>query len=348
MRIVHLVRSDRFAGVEQFVLRLAIAQVRAGHRVEVLGGAPDRMADASRAAGVAWHPASAVRTALSALRARRDDADVVNTHMTDADVTAVLALGRRGPALVSTRHFALPRGRVLGIPLDLFVRRRVDAEIAISSAVAEATGIPSTVVHSGVPAASPSPATTPARMILMAQRLQPEKRADIGIRAFAASGLADRGWRLDIAGDGPLRAELEELIDTLGAGGSVRLRGFRDDMPDLLRTASLFLAPCDIEGLGLAVLEAMAAGVAPVAAAAAGHLDVLAGLDERSGFRAGDVEDAADALRAFAGDDERRARLAEAAQRRARTEFSLDQQVAGSDEVYRRAIEHARARGWRP
>lgn len=346
MRIVHLVCSDRFAGVEQFVLRLAIAQAGAGHRVEVLGGAADRMANTARAAGVVWASASGVSAALTSLRARRDDADVVNTHMTDADAAAVLALGRRGPALVSTRHFALRRGRVLGIPIDRLVRRRVDAEIAISTAVAEATGLPSTVVHSGVPA-SESATRAPERLVLMAQRLQPEKRAETGIRAFAASGLSHDGWRLEIAGDGRLRGELQRLIDDLDLRESVRLLGFRDDVPALLGRAAVFLAPCEIEGLGLAVLEAMSAGVAPVAAAAAGHLDVLSGLDELSGYRPGDIEDAARALRGLAADPERRDRLAVAARDRARSEFSLGRQVAGTHAVYREAIRRATERGWR-
>jgi len=341
MRIVHLVCSDRFAGVEQFVLRLAVAQREAGHEVDVLGGAPERMSGPLRESGVAWSPAVGLWDGVRALRARRRTADVVNTHMTNADAAAVLALGRRRPALVSTRHFASRRGSVLGIRVDALVRRRVDAEIAISSAVAAAIGVPSVVVHSGVPSA-PADAGVPAereRVVLMAQRLQPEKRTDTGIRAFAASGLAHDGWRLDIAGDGPLRADLEALVDELGVSDAVRLLGFREDLPARLERAALFLAPCEVEGLGLALIEAMAAGAASVAASAAGHLDVLQGLDARSGYRPGDIPDAADALRTLAEDEERRMRLAEQAGERARTEFSLAQQSARTDDVYRRAIE---------
>jgi glycosyltransferase involved in cell wall biosynthesis len=279
-----------------------------------------------------------------ALRARRRATDVVNTHMTNADAAAVLALGARGPALVSTRHFASPRGRVLGIPVDALVRRRLDAEISISSAVADTVGVPSAVVHSGVPSV-PTDGVGSApreRVVLMAQRLQPEKSTETGIRAFAVSGLAHDGWRLDIAGEGPLRADLERLIDELGSADAIRLLGFRDDLPALLERAALFLAPCEVEGLGLALIEAMAAGAAPVAASAAGHLDVLAGLDERSGYRPGDVKDAAEALRDLAQDEGRRRRLAEQARHRARTEFSLTQQADRTDEVYRLAIERRR------
>lgn len=336
MRIVHVVCSDRFAGVEQFVLRLAAAQAAAGHDVQVLGGAAEGMREPLRAAAVSWAPVTGVREAAAALRRLRRTAEVVNTHMTDADVAAVLGLGRSGPALVSTRHFASRRGRALGVPIDVLVRGRVDAEIAISSAVAAAAATRATIVHSGVPATAGTP--RPERIVLMAQRLQPEKGTENGIRAFVASGLAHDGWRLDIAGDGALRPHLQRLIDELDAGRTVRLLGFRDDVPALLETAGLFLAPCEVEGLGLAVLEAMSAGVAPVAAAAAGHRDVLAGLDERSGYRPGDIEDAAAALRVLGGDEQRRARLARSARERAHTAFSLAAQVERTDDVYRTAV----------
>lgn len=345
MRIMHLVCSDRFAGVEQFVLRLALAQAADGHDVHVAGGAANRMRDPLRAAGASWDPVVGLRDALRAAHSRRSEVQVVNSHMTDADVAAALALGRHGPALVSTRHFSRRRGRTLGVPVDTFLSRRVDAEISISSAVADATGVPSTVVRTGVPHVDVT--ARPGAVVLMAQRLQPEKRTDLGIRAFVASGLAAQDWRLDIAGDGVLRGHLQRLIDDLGATSSVRLLGFRDDLPDLLSGASLFLAPCDVEGLGLAVLEAMATGVAPIASASAGHLDVLAGLDERSGFHPGDVQDAAGALRVLASDPTRRSQLAEAARRRVATEFSVRQQVDGTERVYLRAIERAGRRGWR-
>ena len=89
--------------------------------------------------------------------------------------------------------------------------------------------------------AAPADATR-SRTVLMAQRLQPEKRTRIGLAAFAASGLADDGWRLQIAGAGPELALLEEDAASLGVDGAVDLLGFRDDVAQLYRRAGLFLA----------------------------------------------------------------------------------------------------------
>ena len=109
-------------------------------------------------AGVGHTAAARTLEVVGALRGLHAHADVVNTHMTAADVAAVVALRwRRGrPAVVSTRHFASPRGRIGPLPLDRLVGGTVDAELAISRAVAASIGRPSTVVHSGLDPRDPS------------------------------------------------------------------------------------------------------------------------------------------------------------------------------------------------
>ena len=171
----------------------------------------------------------------------------------------------------------------------------------------------------------------------MAQRLQPEKRTDVGIRAFAASGLADDGWTLEVAGIGPEREALESLADELGISSAVEFLGYRADLPLVMDRAGLLIAPCPVEGLGLTLLEAMAGGLPVVAAGAAGHLDVLAGLDPRAMFPPGDVDAAARNLRSLAEDEAGRNALALAARKRQQREFSLRAQAAATEAVYRSA-----------
>lgn len=341
LRILHAIRSDGFGGVEQFVLRLAISQAAAGHVVHVIGGDPARMEPALRGAGVGHTPTpdSAIAVAR-AVSARAGHADVVNSHMSAADLAAVwgLASNRRAPALVSTRHFASARGRIGPVPIDTLVRRRIREEISISHAVAQAIGRASTVVHSGVPEAPEG--THRTRTVLIAQRLEAEKRTDLGIRAFAAAGLGDRGWTLDVAGDGAERPALETLARGLGI--PVTFIGFRNDLPSRFATAGMLLAPCPVEGLGLTVLEAMAAGAPVVAANGGGHTEILDGLDPRALYTPDSPDAAAASLRSLADDGSGRARLGTAARERQRSAFSLTAQVAGTDSVYRAALESAR------
>lgn len=344
LRIIHAIRSDAFAGVEQFVARLAIRQARDGHLVHVIGGSPARMQRMLEEERVTFSAAATTSETIRALRTAVARSDVVNTHMTAADVAAVLALaGRRTrPALVSTRHFTSRRGVGSGIPVDVLIAGRIDAEISISRAVAATIGRPSTVVHSGVDVA-PDVELPRQRVVLMAQRLEVEKRTDLGVRAFAASGLADAGWVLEIAGEGSERERLETLARQ-AVGPHVRFLGFRSDVPALMQEAGMLLAPCTVEGLGLSVIEAMAVGLPVIAADAGGHTEILQGLDARALYRPDDPEDAGRSLRSLAEDTTAREALGAAGRARQRTSFSMDSQAAGTETVYRAAIASRRSR----
>lgn len=343
LRIVHAIRSDAFAGVEQFVLRLAIKQAQDGHFVHVIGGASNMMSPPLRTNRISFSPAATSLQTVRAIRRSTAGAEILNTHMTAADVAGVVGLAgaRRRPALVSTRHFTIPRGMGSGIPLDALIGRRIDAEIAISHAVAASIGRPSTVVHSGVENVDDVGGRRD-KIVLMAQRLESEKQTDVGIRAFSGSQLARAGWRLEIAGSGAERPRLEALARELGV--DVRFLGFRDDVPALMRRAGMLLAPCTVEGLGLAVLEAMATGLPVVAADAGGHTEILEGLDPRALYRPADADAAARSLASLAADDPGRALLGAAGRERQRAAFSIESQAAGTEAVYRAAAAMRRAR----
>ncbi len=119
LRILHAIRSDGFAGVEQFVLRLARAQQQRGDEVTVIGGATEPMRAGLDPVGVGHVPAARTDDVTRAVRRLARDVDVVNTHMTAADLGTVLALAprRTRPSVVATRHFAKPRGRIGPVPL---------------------------------------------------------------------------------------------------------------------------------------------------------------------------------------------------------------------------------------
>lgn len=337
LRILHTVCTDEFAGVEQFIVRLAVAQAAAGHEVSVAGGDPARMRPALSAAGVAFAALSSTVEASRAVRARIDDVDVVNSHMTAADAAVILAVvGRsRRPALVSTRHFAKRRGRLA--PMGLVLDPWFDAEISISRYVASAIGVPSTVVHPGVSARTERDPSSRERVVLMAQRLQPEKQSLLGIRAFAASGLAEDGWMLEVAGDGPDRDRAGRLAHNLGVASATRFLGFRDDVPDLMLRSSILLATCPIEGFGLTVLEAMASGLPIVAPKSGGPAEMLEGLDPRALFAVDDERAAGAQLRSLAADAAARRAYGHAALMRQRERFTADAQARHTEAVYRTA-----------
>ena len=340
LRIVHAISSDRFAGVEQFVRRLAIRQARDGHTVTVFGGAGEHMSAPLVESGVQWAAADSLMAVYRAVRRQLPSSDVVNSHMTEADVAAVAAraTSRHDAPIIATRHFAQRRGsRGPGI-LYRTLERRIDAEISVSRAVADRAAVVSTVIHPGLEPRALGDPLARGRTVLVAQRLQAEKRTDVAVRAFASSGIWRSGWTLEIAGTGPEHDRLVSLAAELDVAEHVRLLGFRDDLPSVMTRAGILFASSPFEGFGLTVLEAMAVGLPVVASDAPAHAEILGELGDRALFPIGDVDAAAARLRSLAADSPTRAVLGEQEHARQVAMFSLRAQADATEAVYRSAI----------
>ncbi len=91
-------------------------------------------------------------------------------------------------------------------------------------------------------------------------RLVPQKGFDILLKAFARARLASSGWQLVIAGEGPVRAELEALAATLGIAGATSFPGNVPDSASLLGRAGIFALTSRFEGFPNVLAEAMALG----------------------------------------------------------------------------------------
>ena len=93
----------------------------------------------------------------------------------------------------------------------------------------------------------------------------------------AARILRERGrsFKVDVIGEGDLRSELEAMVHDAGLEGIVRLQGSRTDIGSCLARFDIFVLPSLWEGLPLALLEAMAAGVPVVASAVDGVPEVV-------------------------------------------------------------------------
>lgn len=113
-----------------------------------------------------------------------------------------------------------------------------------------------------------------------------------------------------ICGKGPLREHLEQLANELGVGDRVKFLGFRKDIPELCNTADISAFPSRIEGLGLAGIEAMAAGVPLVSSNVHGILDYV--IDGKTGYALNpeDVDGFAKAISKLADDENLRNEMA--------------------------------------
>jgi len=114
-------------------------------------------------------------------------------------------------------------------------------------------------------------------LLLTVARLTPQKGLFELVEAAALVAAAEPRARFVIAGEGGLRAELEAAIAAAGLGDTVRLAGARppEEIAGWLGAADLFLLPSREEGLPLALLEAMAAGLPAVATRVGGVAEVI-------------------------------------------------------------------------
>lgn len=329
LSVVHVVRSDSFAGVERYVSDTATELAARGWRVTVIGGDPARMRR-ELPAEVEHVAATTVVEVFRRLWAA-DPANVLHAHMTAAELPAALLKRRTGSRLVTTRHFAAPRGStLLGRATRPLIARRVDVQIAISDYVAGRVDGTSAVIHNGVRTAEG--ASGRSREVLVVQRLEAEKDTSTALRAWAGSKLGERGWRLTIFGRGSELATLQQAARQLGVLHTVRFAGFTDDPSKAMAGASIFLATAPGEHFGLAVVEAMAHGLPVVAARGGAHEETLGDLGRF--FGPGDAAECADWLAMLADSAPERERLGNALQRRQREEFSITAHVDKLERVY--------------
>ncbi|MGA9659912.1 MAG: glycosyltransferase [Asticcacaulis sp.] len=121
------------------------------------------------------------------------------------------------------------------------------------------------------------PAPTGMVTLGLLGRLHVNKGFDVMIRALAILRAGGADVRLNIAGDGPLKAELIQLTQALGLTDHIAFCGWAAQPADFLQGLDLFILPSRIEPFGLVVTESMAAGVPVIATHIDGPAEILQG-----------------------------------------------------------------------
>ncbi|TXS35390.1 glycosyltransferase [Streptomyces sp. t39] len=360
MKVLHIITGLGVGGAEQ-QLRLLLRHLpdRCSGDVVTLTN-PGAVADGLRADGVSvTHLGMGGNRDLGALPrlarlVRRGGYDVVHTHLYRACVYGRIAARLAGVPSVATEH-SLGEAEIEGRPLNranralyLATERLGAATVAVSPTVAarlRAWGVPGRRVHvvpNGIDAGRFAFDTTargavrerlglPDGVFVVGGvgRLVPGKRFDVLVEAVAA--LPDAV--LLLAGDGPEREALRALAVRLGAAGRVRLLGERSDVPALLSAMDAFVSASREEAFGLAVVEALAAGL-PVLHGICPAVDDLPA-DHAPGataLRGTGVRELVDALRPLAA-----ARPRRAAPPRAVAHYDIARTARLLTEVYARA-----------
>lgn len=143
-----------------------------------------------------------------------------------------------------------------------------------------------------------------AVMILSVGEMIKRKNHEVIIRALGK--IKNPNIYYVICGKGPLKDHLKKIACEVGVEDKVIFLGFRQDIPELCNTADISAFPSKIEGLGLAGIEVMAAGVPLVSSNVHGILDYV--IDGETGYACDpdDVEGFAKAIDILASDSKLR------------------------------------------
>lgn len=158
------------------------------------------------------------------------------------------------------------------------------------------------------------------------------------VRAFALlcerEAASAATLRLVIAGEGPMRAALEQEAVRFGVADKLWLAGERRDVPAVLRALDCFVLPSQAEGISNTILEAMACGLPVVATDVGGNGELVVPGETGALVPARDAAALAAAMGRYANDREMLRQHGEAARARAVAFFSLDVMVANYAAVY--------------
>ncbi len=165
-------------------------------------------------------------------------------------------------------------------------------------------------------------------------RLVSIKNVESLLRATARLPNLRTPFALLIAGDGPLRGQLERLASDLGVGHRTRFLGERRDAGALLEASDFLVLPSIQEGLSNVLLEAMAMERAVVASDVPGNREVVTHGAQGLLYPSGDEEALARCLCTMIEDEPTRRRLGTAGGALARKEFSVTSMVRAMESIY--------------
>jgi glycosyltransferase involved in cell wall biosynthesis len=165
-------------------------------------------------------------------------------------------------------------------------------------------------------------------------RFAPQKNHALLINAFAKGPACDAKAHLVLAGQGVLRAQLQERVNQLGLTNRVHFLGLRRDIPDVLGAADIFALGSDYEGNPLSVIEAMAAGLPIVSTAAGGVPELLQNGEQGFIVQPGHAEELCEAMMTLLKDPELRRTMGAAAAARAKQKFDVSAMVRAYEELY--------------
>jgi glycosyltransferase involved in cell wall biosynthesis/ribosomal protein S18 acetylase RimI-like enzyme len=375
MRVLHIVGDSRYGGIARIIIGLGRVARANGWQVDVLSTDPDvQQAMRKHSIGVVdldvihreirpfWDLAGLFRLQKFL---RRQQYGIVHTHTSKAGFVGRLAAWLAGvPVIVHTVHGfafheqspALTRTAYTGLErLAANWCHRIVSVSEFHERWALELGIcaPARIesIPNGITAAGRSNRCDPASLrrqlgagerdllILTTARLAADKGLAYLVEAAVLLPRGVPGFRIAIAGDGPVRADLEQLARERGVTDRVVFLGFREDIGDLLAAADVVVLPSLREGLSISLLEAMAAGKAIIATSIGSHRELACQAEMARLVPPANPSALAEAIQQFARDPALMARLAANAQALFEMRYTEDRMLNSYRRLYLNLVE---------
>ena len=341
-------------GAERVVYELAKALPAKGFEVETIsiirGGEMEQIfAQAGLEFSILNVRGLAGLNAVRALRRRMriSKPAIVHTHLFGADIWATLAARLAGiHSIMSTEHSInkdyTPKHLIVKRIITPLIRRFVVVSSETKEYLEKVQHISPqkiSIVRNGIDLAAVIPRGdrhfhTEPKLLIVARLILSKGHLTL-FKALAT--LTDRPWRLQIAGNGPAETFLRNEAERLGILPRIEWLGYRTDIPELLARADIFCFPSQWEGLGLAMIEAAAAGIPVLSSNLSSLREVLS--DQHALFVPSDTPEAwADALHAVLDRPDIAIRRAQSAVADIHERFSIERMTVGYAAVYKKLI----------
>ncbi len=282
--------------------------------------------------------------------------DAVHTHLIHADLHGVIAAKLAGVKYIFFTGHNDDRFRRL-LPVRLvqgLLWRQVEAGIAISEALRQfmirvefappdrVQTVRYGLEPSGVQVEPGARQKLRAELNLEPQtpllgsvcRLTEQKGLRYAIQAFAQVAAQIPMAHYIMAGDGPLRATLEQQVADLGLKDRVHFLGWRNDAQSLLAAIDVLIMSSLWEGFGLVLLEAMAVSTPIIASRVSALPEIVVDGETGALVPPADPQALAEAMLKMLKDPEQVRRLGSQGRRRLETEFSVERMVQNTLKVY--------------
>lgn len=356
MKILHIVPAAPYGGAQKIAKDLAHAQANAGLNVALLWtGTPAPRSGGTSVDGVDTRivAGALLKKCLVFRRVLREIApDVVHLHMSPPWVMPFLPY-RKAATIVHLHSVPFrpksPKGYV-GNLMQSIVFRRADVLLPVSRWV-EKQWRPHyphalyELVFNGVPNAN-TEARAPFELRNKTPRVGFATRLDVdkGVEEFVEFAMALHKLcpqvEFLIAGDGPLRARIEEKTSQLARNGCITFLGFVEDMPGYWSKIDLAVFCAEKEPFGLRLIEPVAHGVPVVAyRTGAGSDEIIDVCSAVADVPYGQPQALAELATSLLSDDRRREAMIEAGKEQVNANFSLAAMSRRVDQAYAVALQ---------